>query len=253
MADKLVAGNWKMNLEWEEAEKLVSTLLLHLDSHTAQAKIILFPPFPYIVPVVQLCARDNRLYVGAQNCSEHEHGAYTGEVSAGMLKSIGCSHVLVGHSERRLFFSESHDLLAQKTDKILSKSLHPVFCIGETRQEREEGRHFEVVREQLTHGLFHLDATHFGRCIIAYEPVWAIGTGLTASSAQVQEMHRAIRGMVEDRYGKEVSVATSIIYGGSCNENNAPELFALNDVDGGLIGGASLKAGSFYKIICSLP
>jgi len=252
MAEKIIAGNWKMNPEWEDAEKLVSSLLLHLDSHTAPAKIILIPPFPYIVPVMQLCSRDHRVNIGAQNCSEHEFGAYTGEVSAGMLKSIGCTHVLIGHSERRQHFGERHEVLAKKAERALSSSLHPIFCIGETRQDREEGRHFEVVKEQLSMGLFHLDNTHFKRCIIAYEPVWAIGTGLTASPGQVQEMHHTIRTMIAGKYGTETAAGTSILYGGSCNENNAPELFQLQDVDGGLIGGASLKAGSFYGVISSM-
>ena len=252
MAEKIVAGNWKMNPEWEDAEKLVASLLLHLDAHTAPAKVILIPPFPYIVPVLQLCSRDKRVHIGAQNCSEYDQGAFTGEVSAGILKSIGCTHVLIGHSERRQYFGEGHEVLSKKTDRALSNSLHPIFCIGETREDRKEERHFGVVEEQLSKGLFHLDATHFSRCIIAYEPVWAIGTGLTASAAQVQEMHRAIRKMIAGRYGAETAGDISILYGGSCNENNAPELFRLEDVDGGLIGGASLKAGSFYGIISSL-
>lgn len=252
MAEKIIAGNWKMNPEWEDAEKLVTSLLHQLDTLTAPVKVVLIPPFPYIVPVMQLCSRDYRVHIGAQNCSEHEQGAYTGEVSAGMLRSIGCTHVLIGHSERRQHFGESHEVLAKKTERAISRSLHPIFCLGETRQEREDGRHFEVVKEQLSSGLFHLDNTHFSRCIIAYEPVWAIGTGLTASAQQVQEMHHAIRAMIADRYGVQTAKGTSILYGGSCNENNAHELFRLEDVDGGLIGGASLKAGSFYSIISSL-
>ena len=191
---------------------------------------------------------NGRIRLAAQNCHQAEKGAYTGEISVKMIESVGADFVIIGHSERRQYFNETNELLAQKVAIVIKQGLTPIFCIGETQQERESNRHFDVIREQLREGLFHLVKAEFQQVIIAYEPVWAIGTGLTASPAQAQEMHAFIRSEIAGIYNQEVADATSILYGGSCNPKNAPELFAQPDIDGGLIGGASLKARDFTDI-----
>ncbi len=254
MAVKIVAGNWKMNLNRGEAQALVSEITGMLsDEVTHPVKVILFPANIYIGAITQLTSSDHRIAIGAQNCSNKESGAFTGEVSAGMLKSMGCHYVLIGHSERRAYFGETNTLLSEKIDSAIKHLLHPVYCIGEQLEDRNNKKHFEVIENQLNEGIFHLDAPDFEKCIIAYEPVWAIGTGLTASAEQAQEMHSYIRQLIEKKYGAVIAENTTILYGGSCNDQNAKELFALNDVDGGLIGGASLKSRSFVNIIKSLP
>ncbi|MBK9401928.1 MAG: triose-phosphate isomerase [Bacteroidetes bacterium] len=254
MAVKIVAGNWKMNLNRGEAQALVSEITGMLsDEVTHPVKVILFPANIYIGAIVQLTSSDHRIAIGAQNCSNKESGAFTGEVSAAMLKSIGCHYVLIGHSERRAYFGETNTLLSEKIDLAIKHLLHPVYCIGELLEDRNNKKHFDVIQNQLTEGIFHLDATAFEKCIIAYEPVWAIGTGLTASAEQAQEMHAYIRQLIEKKYGGIIAENTTILYGGSCNDQNAKELFGLKDVDGGLIGGASLKSRSFVNIIKSLP
>ncbi len=186
--------------------------------------------------------------IGAQNIHQAESGAYTGEISASQVKSVGASHVILGHSERRAYFGETDTLLASKVDIALKHSLIPIFCIGETKEERESGAFFDVIKTQLAAGLFHLSKEAFGAVVLAYEPVWAIGTGLTASPEQAQEVHNFIRKVLADHYGQEVADDTSILYGGSCNPSNAKELFAQADIDGGLIGGASLKSRDFIDI-----
>lgn len=254
MARKIVAGNWKMNLHRDEAQALVAEITGMLnDEVRKEVKVILFPSFVYLSAVVQLTSADHRISTGAQNCSDKSSGAYTGEVSAAMLKSIGCKYVLIGHSERRSYFSETNALLAEKINTALKELVHPVYCIGETMEERNSGNYPAVIRRQLEEGIFHLPEHEFEKCIIAYEPVWAIGTGLTASPAQAQEVHAYIRSLIRERYGEAIAAETSILYGGSCNDQNAAELFALPDVDGGLIGGASLKSRSFVNIIKALP
>jgi triosephosphate isomerase len=192
------------------------------------------------------------LSVGAQNCNDHKSGAYTGEISAAMIKSTGAGNVIIGHSERRSLYGETDELLAAKTAEALRNHLRVIFCCGEVLAEREAGNHFEVVKRQLDKGLFTLTEEEFRNCIIAYEPVWAIGTGVTASPAQAQEIHRFIRGLVENRYGRQTAEDTTILYGGSCKASNAAELFANPDVDGGLIGGASLVSEEFCKIVKAL-
>jgi len=187
--------------------------------------------------------------VGAQNAHQAESGAYTGEVSAKMIKSAGAAYVILGHSERRQYFGESNALLAQKTDMALKHDLKPIFCIGETLREREANQHFGVIKSQLEEGIFHLGEQQFSQLVIAYEPVWAIGTGVTASSAQAQEIHAFIRTEIAAKYSGEIADNTTILYGGSCNPKNAPELFAQPDIDGGLIGGASLKSRDFVDIV----
>jgi triosephosphate isomerase len=248
---KIVAGNWKMNKNLHEAILLADDIRKEVETlaKSQLPGIILVPPFPFLYPVSQTLGSNMQIAIGAQNCSSEQHGAYTGEVSADMIRSTGARFVLVGHSERRALFEESDELLNRKMLSALKSELTPIFCVGEKLEERKAGRHFSIVDKQLQVGLFALSEEHFKKVIIAYEPVWAIGTGVTASSAQAQEMHAHIRGLVQATYGKQNSDHTSIIYGGSCNPSNAADLFACQDVDGGLIGGASLKAADFVSII----
>jgi triosephosphate isomerase len=254
MARKIVAGNWKMNLNRDEAFALVSEITGMLkDEESRDLKVILFPSFIHLGAIVQLCHGDSRIHVGAQNCNDHAAGAYTGEISAGMIQSYGANHVLIGHSERRLYHKEAGGQLSQKISIALQHLLTPVFCIGESMEERNSAIHFKIIEQQLANEIFHLTADDFKKCIIAYEPVWAIGTGLTASPQQAQEMHAFIRATIRDKYTQQIAEQTSILYGGSCNDQNAKEIFALPDVDGGLIGGASLKSRNFVNIIKSLP
>jgi len=254
MARKIVAGNWKMNLNRNEAFALVAEILGMLkDEESRDVKVILFPSFIHLGAIVQLTSGENRISIGAQNCSDHPSGAFTGEVSASMIQSYGVHHVLIGHSERRSYFNERGGVLSEKVNMALKISLSPIFCIGESLEERNSKKHFEIIEAQLTQELFHLNENDFKKCIIAYEPVWAIGSGLTASPDQAQEMHAFIRSIISKKYSEEIATNTSILYGGSCNDQNAKEIFSLPDVDGGLIGGASLKSRSFVNIVKSLP
>ena len=244
-----MAGNWKMNKTFSEADELVSDIIEKLESIDLDrnTQIILCPPFPYL-EMVSDYSDDSYFLVGAQNVSDQESGAYTGEVSAAMLESMELDYCIVGHSERRAYYHETNELVAAKVNQLLKHHLHPIVCVGEVLEEREAGKQFEVVEKQVREGLFHLSATDFADIIIAYEPVWAIGTGKTATPDQAQEMHAHIRSLIAKQYGKEVADETSILYGGSCKPSNAKELFANPDVDGGLIGGASLKADDFLGI-----
>lgn len=242
-----------MNLLRQEALSLTAEIIGMLQDEVKEnVDVVLFPSYVHLTSVSQLSKGVQHLFTGAQDCSMHASGAYTGEISSGMLYDYGCSHVLIGHSERRQYHHETDALLAEKTNAALNAQLKPVYCIGETLSERETEQHFERLRLQLETGIFHLDAQAFSRCVLAYEPVWAIGTGKTASPAQAQEVHAFIRLEVAKRYGKTIAENTSILYGGSCNEQNAEELFAQADVDGGLIGGASLKSRSFINIVKAL-
>lgn len=243
---KIVAGNWKMNKTLSEAIELVSAITKNPGDNSVTK--IIFPPFPFISALTNFIGATGNFYTGAQNCSEHSSGAFTGEVSVSMLKSIGCKYVLVGHSERRLYYGETNTTSAKKINLALEQGLKVVYCVGETLAERKANTHFEVVKTQLTEALQNLSADNI---IIAYEPVWAIGTGETATPAQAQEMHVFIRNCVEQLFNAEAAENISILYGGSCNAQNASELFACADIDGGLIGGASLKAEDFSKIIRS--
>ncbi|MCB0401785.1 MAG: triose-phosphate isomerase [Flavobacteriales bacterium] len=245
MRKKIVAGNWKMNKSKTEAVALAQDLLSADFDKTVDLLII--PPFLYASELAEACA-DSRVQVGVQNCSEHTSGAYTGEVSVSMIRSVGVSHVLVGHSERREYFGEQNAVLAQKVDQVLAAGLTPIYCCGEQLSEREKNNHFSLVKSQLEEGLFHLSAEAIQQCVIAYEPVWAIGTGVTATADQAQEMHAFIRQLLTDQYGESVAQAIPVLYGGSCKPDNAQELFANSDVDGGLIGGASLVASDFVAI-----
>ncbi len=250
MRKKIVAGNWKMNKSFQDAEDLVSTIADELDGVDTACEVVLCPPFPYL-EMASDYADESGLQIAAQNVSEFEDGAYTGEVSASMLASIEIGYCIVGHSERRKYFGETNAQLATKVEKLLDHAIRPIFCIGELLEERNANIHFEVVKRQLDEGLFQLNKDEFKEVVIAYEPVWAIGTGVTATSAQAQEMHAFVRRQITAKYGQPVADQTTILYGGSCNAKNAAELFANPDVDGGLIGGASLVAEDFIKIVKS--
>jgi triosephosphate isomerase len=250
MRRNIVAGNWKMNKTFQEAEELIDQIVVGMDEKALQCDLIICPPALYL-EVASDYAEESRLSVGAQNVSENEKGAFTGEISAPMLDSVDVEYCIVGHSERRKYFNETNEQLAKKVDLLLDYGIQPIFCCGEVLEEREANTQFDVVKKQLSEALFHLSADEFSNLVIAYEPVWAIGTGKTASPEQAQEMHAFIRGLFEEKYGNTVAQEVSILYGGSCNPGNAASLFANRDVDGGLIGGASLKADDFLKIASS--
>jgi triosephosphate isomerase len=251
MRKKIVAGNWKMNKTMDEGLALASEVVSMVkDEAKNNALAVLCTPFIELQGVAKL-TEGSPVSVGAQNCYDKESGAYTGEVSVPMLKSVGTKYVILGHSERREYFGESNAFLASKTNAVLKGGLTPIFCCGETLQQREKGIHIDFVNNQLTESLFHLSEEEFKKVVIAYEPIWAIGTGVTASKEQAQEMHEKIRTHIASKYGKAVADETSILYGGSCKPDNAKELFACKDIDGGLIGGASLKARDFVDIIKS--
>ncbi|MBN3034088.1 MAG: triose-phosphate isomerase [Bacteroidales bacterium] len=251
MRTRIVAGNWKMNNTFREAEKLIYEIMdLLAENGTDDVTTVICPPAVFLELAHDL-TRESTLEVGAQNLSQFEKGAYTGEISARMLQSVGISYCIIGHSERRKYFNETYQELGQKVGQALKHNIAPIFCCGEQLREREEGAHFTVVEKQLAESLFHLDADAISRVIIAYEPVWAIGTGVNATPDQAQEMHAYIRSLFRKKYGGTIADALSILYGGSCNAENARELFANPDVDGGLIGGASLKASDFHRIIRS--
>ncbi len=250
MRKKIVAGNWKMNMDYTSGVSLFSEIInMVKDEVRGDQEVIVCPPFVHLHSLVQLANQHAKISIGAQNCHQADAGAYTGEISATMIKSIGSEYVILGHSERRQYFAESNELLAKKTDVVLKNGLKPIFCIGETLEERNSNIHFDVIKTQLAEGVFHLTAEEFANVVLAYEPVWAIGTGVTASPEQAQEVHAFIRKEIESRYGDAIADNTTILYGGSCNPGNAPELFSQKDIDGGLIGGASLKSRDFTEIV----
>jgi len=237
-----------MNLTLQEAESLADALIK--DDFTGNGtEMIVAPPYIYLQWLASKRKTLPNLQVAAQNCSEHNAGAYTGEVSAVMLASLGVNYCITGHSERRSIFGETGTMLAAKVNRLLENKLGPIFCCGETLPQRESKRHKETVKDQLQDGLFHLDALSLEKCILAYEPVWAIGTGVTASPQQAQEMHEFIRSVLSEKYTKEVAGRIPILYGGSVTASNAADLFSCPDVDGALVGGASLKADEFKKIL----
>lgn len=248
MRKKIVAGNWKMNKTLTEAEALAKEVVSLSGSEIkSDVKVVLCVPFPFLQTVNGL-VKSSSVEVGAQNCSEHESGAYTGEVSAAMLSSIQIPYVILGHSERRQYFGEAGALLAKKVDIALKHNLIPIFCCGEPLEIREAGTHEALVKKQVEESLFHLTSEQIQKVVIAYEPVWAIGTGKTATSQQAQEMHAVIRKQLAGKYGASVAGEITILYGGSVKADNAKELFSQPDVDGGLVGGASLKAREFVDI-----
>lgn len=246
---KIVAGNWKMNNTLSEALVLIDGILK--ENVSKEVTKIVIPPFPYLVSIFDKIKDIESFSMGAQNCHTASKGAFTGEVSASILASVGCDFVLIGHSERRLYFNEMDADFILKIKEALINNLKPILCIGEVLAERKANKHFEVVSTQLSNVLKSFNSVEFSKFIIAYEPVWAIGTGETATAEQAQEMHAYIRTVISSIYSKTIADETSILYGGSCNAQNAQELFACKDVDGGLIGGASLKADDFCKIINS--
>jgi triosephosphate isomerase len=246
MRKNIVAGNWKMNQNAQESIQLINDLLQQLPK--TNAEIIIAPSFINLESAVQKCKNTN-ITVAAQNMHQAEGGAFTGEVSADMLQSIGIETVILGHSERRAYFKETDALLALKVDTALLHEMRIIFCFGEELKDRQNKQHFNIVENQLKDGLFHLDASAFEAIILAYEPVWAIGTGETASPDQAEEMHDFIRDTLHQKYGSSVSENVSILYGGSVKPDNAKEIFSKPNVDGGLIGGASLKATDFVGII----
>jgi triosephosphate isomerase len=248
MRKNIVAGNWKMNKNLQEGIALAKELNEVLSADKPNCGVIICTPFIHLASVTPLV--DSELIgVGAENCADKVSGAYTGEVSAEMVASTGAKYVILGHSERRAYYHETPEILKEKVRLALDNGLTPIFCIGEVLAEREAGKQNEVVFAQLAGSLFDLSAEDFSKIILAYEPVWAIGTGKTATGEQAQEIHAYIRSVIAEKYGKEVAENTSILYGGSCKPSNAKELFANPDVDGGLIGGAALKAADFKGII----
>ena len=248
MRKNIVAGNWKMNTTLPEGVKLAEDVNAALANVTPKCEVIICVPFTHLASINNVIDT-NKLGLGAENCADHVSGAYTGEVSAPMVASTGATYVILGHSERRQYYGETSETLKEKVKLALANGLTPIFCIGEVLEEREAGKHFEVVKTQIEDALFDLSAEDFSKLILAYEPVWAIGTGKTATDDQAQEIHAYIRSVIEGKYGKEVAENTSILYGGSCKPSNAKALFAKPDVDGGLIGGAALKADSFMGIV----
>ena len=241
-----------MNMDWEQGQSLADAVLSGLAQRETDVITILGAPFIHLQETAQKTQSMTNLSVAAQNCHQEDAGAYTGEISVAMLKSIGVEYVILGHSERREYFEESNELLSQKVNTVLNHGLKPIFCCGEPLSIRESGQQEEYVNHQLTASLFHLEADQLLNIAIAYEPIWAIGTGKTATAEQAQEMHKAIRNHLASKFGQEIADDITIMYGGSCKPSNAREIFAGPDVDGGLIGGASLKADDFLAIVDSM-
>ncbi len=246
MRRKIVAGNWKMNTMPAEGVELAKAVAAKRHEAGSNVELIVCPPFTHLSEVVKV-TRGTGVAVGAQNCAAEEKGAYTGEVSAAMLASLGVEYVILGHSERREYYGETSETLNRKMAMAYANKLVPIYCVGEKLAEREAGKHFDVVGAQLREVVFNLTPEQFANLIVAYEPVWAIGTGKTATSEQAEEIHAFIRKTLAEKFG-EAAENTPILYGGSCKPSNAPELFAKSDVDGGLIGGAALDADSFLGI-----
>ncbi len=247
MRKKIVAGNWKMNNNLQQGIDLAIEVIALVKDKKNDSMVVFGTPFIHLAEVAKLVDNKNT-FVAAQNCASEAKGAFTGEVSAEMIKSTGAAFVIIGHSERRTYYKEDDATLNKKVKLALANNLGVIFCIGEVLEEREKSIHFDVVKRQLEQGLFNLTEEEFDKIVLAYEPVWAIGTGKTASSAQAQEMHKYIRSIVNGKYGATVANDVTIQYGGSCNAQNANELFSNPDVDGGLIGGASLKSADFAAI-----
>jgi triosephosphate isomerase len=246
MRKNIVAGNWKMNKNLQEGIALAKDLQKVLNGKTPKCDVVVCTPYIHLASIANEL---KTIGLGAQNCADKTSGAYTGEVSAAMVASTGAKYVILGHSERRAYYGETNAILKEKVLLALANNLTPIFCIGEVLSERESGLQNKVVETQIRESLFDLPAEEFGKIVLAYEPVWAIGTGKTATSAQAQEIHAFIRKTLTDKYGAAVANETSILYGGSCNAGNAKELFANPDVDGGLIGGAALEVEKFLPII----
>ncbi|MDO5036120.1 MAG: triose-phosphate isomerase [Porphyromonas sp.] len=248
MRKTIIAGNWKMNTTLQEGVQLAKDVRESIEGKELKCEVVLGVPFTHLAAVAD-AVMGTPIKVAAENCADQEKGAYTGEVSATMVASTGAEYVILGHSERRQYYHETSEILTKKVELALANELKPIFCIGEVLEEREAGKHFEVVERQVREALFGLSKEDFGKIALAYEPVWAIGTGKTATSAEAQEIHEHIRKVVAEKYGAEVADDLTILYGGSMNGGNAADLLSKSDVDGGLIGGASLSAEKFLPII----
>ncbi len=249
---QIAAANWKMNLSLHEAEQLTDQLMAASYELNDNQLVVLAVPFPYLITVQNKIGSKKNIFIAAQNCYHKKNGAYTGEVSASMLQGMGIPYVIIGHSERREYFNEDNAMLADKVNIALEHQVKPIFCCGEPLHIREAGTQNSFVERQLKESLFHLHTDQIRNFVIAYEPIWAIGTGKTATSEQAQEMHACIRELLAKQYGMEIANSVSILYGGSVKASNASELFSMPDVDGGLVGGASLVADDFVTIIKSL-
>ena len=249
MRKNIVVGNWKMNLQRQESLDLVEKVISMLENNDVE--VVLAPSYTYLYKVNKMCADLSFVQTASQDISKNKNGAFTGEVSAEMIHSLGVKYTILGHSERREYFNESNQDLKSKVNLSISNDLDVIFCCGESIEQRDSDIHFDWIKSQIEESLFHLSEEEFSKIIIAYEPIWAIGTGVTASSFQAEEVHAFIRSLIFDKYGDNVSSNCSILYGGSCNPNNAKELFSKENIDGGLIGGASLEANSFIEIIKS--
>ena len=252
MRKQIAAANWKMNLTLEQGEKLMDEIIDAGIALTENQEAVFAVPFPYLISIKTKTDKANNFYTAAQNCASEKAGAFTGEVSTEMIKSIGIHYVVIGHSERREYYHETNEILAKKVNLSLANNLQPIFCCGEPLQIREANTQNEHIKKQLEESLYHLSADAIKDFVIAYEPIWAIGTGLTATSAQAQEMHAHIRKLLATKYGEDTADSISILYGGSVKAANATEIFSQPDVDGGLVGGASLVAAEFITIIKSL-
>ena len=250
MRKNIVAGNWKMNLKRDEGLDLINDVINLLPSDN-KVEVVFAPSFIHLYKVNKMCLNLDKVNTASQNVSKEERGAFTGEISAEIIRSANVKYAIIGHSERREYFKETNEDLKQKVDVCLENNLEVIFCCGESLDQREEEVHFNWIKIQISESLFHLSSDDFRKIIIAYEPIWAIGTGVTASSDQAEEIHRFIRKIIDERYGNEIANNTSILYGGSCNPTNARDIFSKDNIDGGLIGGASLNAESFVEIIKS--
>ena len=244
MRNKVLAGNWKMNLNANQSAALFSEITSSFINNT-DLRVVVFPPSLYVKELLDV---DSNVFVGVQNFHPESNGAYTGEVSVSQIKDIGVSHALVGHSERRTFFNESDAFLKEKVDAALKNDINVIFCCGESLEIRENGTQENFVSSQLKASLFHLSKEEIQKCMIAYEPIWAIGTGMVANEQQISQMHTAIRNKIKSHYDEETADEISILYGGSCKPSNAKAIFSCENVDGGLIGGASLEANSFVEL-----
>ena len=249
MRQKIIAGNWKMNNDKEETKSLINSL--KSISFSKDIKVMIAPSYTHLSDAAEML-KDHEIDVLAQNMHFLNNGAYTGEISPQMLKSIGISKVILGHSERRIYYNETENSLKQKIKAAIESNFEIIFCFGEQLSDRKKGKHFDLIENQLKIPLFHLESNSWKRIILAYEPVWAIGTGETATPNQVQEMHSFIRGLIKQNYNDDLANSISILYGGSVKSKNSKEIFSQDDVDGGLIGGASLDFSEFVKIIESI-
>ena len=250
MRKKIVAGDWKMNTTVPEGVELAKAVVEKSAQLPENVGLIVAPPFTHLASVASVL-KGSKVQLSAQNCADHEKGAYTGEVSVSMLASVGCQWTILGHSERRQYYGETDEKLVEKVKLALAGGLGVILCVGENLDQREAGKHFDVVTDQIKNVLYNFTADDMKKIIVAYEPVWAIGTGKTATAEQAEEIHACIRKVLADKFGAQVADDTTILYGGSCKPSNAKELFAQKDIDGGLIGGAALKADDFIQIALS--